>query len=66
MCTEGRKIESRSACLTEPNQNYPKKNLRNSSLTSLECKPRGLMTEVHNVCKTIGQKIYATFYDMKW
>ena len=34
-----------------------KKILRNSS-------QRGLMTEI-NVCKTIRQKVYAVFYDMK-
>ena len=30
-----------SVCLTEPNQNYPKEIPRNSSLTSLECRPQG-------------------------
>ena len=65
MCTEGRRIESRSFCLTKPNQNHPNKIPRKTSLTHLECKPRGLMTETNNVCKTARQKMYAVFYDMK-
>ena len=66
MCSEGRRIESRSVCLTQPNQNYPKKNFRAALLQQIlnASKPRGLMTEI-NVCKTIRQKIYAIFYDMK-
>ena len=36
----------------------------NSSPTSLECMSRGIMTKI-NVCKTIRQKIYVVFYDMK-
>ena len=39
MCTEGRSVESRSVCLTEPNPNYPKKFPRNFALTNLKCKP---------------------------
>ena len=60
MCIEDWTIKSTPVCLTEPNQNYQKKKkkiLRNSS-------QRGLMTEI-NVCKTIRQKVYAVFYDMK-
>ena len=64
MCTEGRRIKSRSVCLTEPNQIIQKKFPHNSSPTNLECKPRGLIAEI-NVCKTIRQKIYVVFYNMK-
>ena len=45
MCIEGRRIESRSVCLTERKQNDQKKSTRNSSPTNLECKPREVMTE---------------------
>ena len=62
MCTKDRKIENRSVCLTEPNQNSHKKFLRNSSPTNLECKPRGYNDK--NVCKTIRQGIYVVFYNM--
>ena len=50
MCTKDRRIENRSVCLTEPNQNSHKKFLRNSSPTNFECKPRGYNDR--NVCKT--------------
>ena len=55
MCTKDMRIESRSVCLTEPNQNSHKKFLRKSSPTNLECKPRGYNDT--NVCKTIRQGI---------
>ena len=64
MCTEGRRIESRSVCLKEPKQNYPKKITCNSFPTNLECKPCKIMAE-NNVCETIRQKIYAAFYEIK-
>ena len=44
-------IESSSVCLTEPNQNYPKKIRHNSSPANLECKPHGLMARINKVCK---------------
>ena len=50
MCTEVRRIESRSVCLTEPKQNDPKILKRNSNL---EYKPREIMAENNIVCKTI-------------
>ena len=37
---------------------------RNFSPTFLACMSRELMAEI-NVCKTITQKIYVVFYDMK-
>ena len=62
MCTKDRRIESRSACLTEPNQTSHKKFLRNSSPANLECKPRRYNDR--NVCKAIRQGIYVVFYNM--
>ena len=62
MCTKDRRIENRSVCLTEPNQNSHEKFLRKSSPTNLECKPRGYNDK--NVCKTIRQGIYVLFYNM--
>ena len=62
MCTKDRRIESRSVCLTEPNQNSNKKFMCNSSPTNLECKPRGY--NGRNLCKTIRQGIYVVFYNM--
>ena len=59
MYTKDRRIESRSVCLTVPNQNYSKKFLRNSSSTNLECKPPGFNDK--NVRKTIRQGIYVVF-----
>ena len=38
---------------------------RNSTPTNLGCKPRGLITENNNVCKTIMQEIYAVYYNIK-
>ena len=64
MYKNDKKIESRSVCLTEPNQNSQKKFLRNSSPTNLECKPRGYNDR--NVCKTIRQGIYVVFYNMNF
>ena len=58
MCTEGRRIESRSVCLTEPKQNNPKKYTRNSSPTNLVYKPRKAMAENSIVYKTIRLKRY--------
>ena len=62
MCTKDRRIDSRSVCLTKPNQNSHKKFLRKSSPTNLECKPPGYNDR--NVCKTIRQGIYVLFYNM--
>ena len=58
MCTEGRRIKSRSVCLTEPRQNDSKKISRNSSPTDLEYKSREVMAENNIVCETTRQKIY--------
>ena len=66
MCAEGRRIESGSVCLTEPKQNDPKKFKRNTSPTNLEYKPREIMAENNTVCKTVRQKIYAVFYNIKY
>ena len=63
-CSELRRIEGRSDCLPEPNQNYPKRFPRNFSPTYLACMLRGLMAEI-NVCKTIRQIIYETF-QVQW
>ena len=41
MCTEGRRRESRSVCLTEPIKIIHKNLPGNSSPTNLECMPRG-------------------------
>ena len=62
MYKKNKRIESRSVCLTEPNQNSHKKFLRNSSPKNLECKPHGYNDR--NVCKTIRQGIYVVFYNM--
>ena len=62
MYKNDKRIESRSVCLTEPNQNSQIKFRRNSSPTNLECKPRGYNDR--DVCKTIRQGIYVVFYNM--
>ena len=46
MCTDGRRIESRSVCLTKPKQSDPKK-------LNLEYKPCEIMVGNNIVCKTI-------------
>ena len=54
---EGRRIESRSICLTKQKQNDPKKFTRNSSPTNFEYKPREVIAEYNIVRKTIREKI---------
>ena len=62
MCTKDRRIESRSVCLTEPNQNSHKKFLRNSSPTNLECKPRGYndrnVRKAGNICRFLQYELF--------
>ena len=53
MCTEGRRVESRSVCLTEPKQNYSKKITPNSSPANLEYQPCEIMAENNVLCKII-------------
>ena len=62
MCTRGQKGRECVSFLTGPNQNDPKKFTRNSSTINLEYKPRRLMPENDNVCKTIRQEIYDAFF----
>ena len=59
MRTVDRRIESRSVCLKEPKQNYPKTISRKSSPTNRKYKPRKIMAEISIISKTIRQKIYA-------
>ena len=56
MCTEDNRTKSKSVGLPETKQNDPKKFMSNSSQTSLEHKPRGLMAENNIVYNTVRQK----------